>query len=301
MKLSKRLLAAAALYTGLISGVAQATPVSSQLFDGFNQLSGDGADYLINFVGGFSGGSATTLGVGDRLRGIFNIDTVAQSPASHALGGASGNGELTGVFDLVVTDKIGTPGAWAFTFGASGALDGYAPGAAVVFFDHAANNFSRVRVNPGDTAATLDALAMDGTAIFVMGLAAPGSWTATAVSDDVSVLGATPAPLVGGGYNASLDLLQNNSGRVLDQVACILPSGIGFVDMCVSGTLFGTAGANTPYDIFSNWDATIKIAPVPERETWAMLLAGLGLVGFARSKRRGAEQGRSGPLDTCFA
>lgn len=52
------------------------------------------------------------------------------------------------------------------------------------------------------------------------------------------------------------------------------------------GILFLSAGDHT-YDVRghsglygSGYDADIRVTPVPEPETWAMLLAGLGLMGF---------------------
>lgn len=256
-----------------MSAAAQADTVGSQLFGGFQQLSDNSAEYLINNTGG-----ATTLDIGDRLRGIFTVETVEKGATTHYLGAGGGNNELTGLFDLVVTGKSGGPGNWSFTFAASGMLDSYAAGAAVVFFEDPAKNYSRI----GGSLATLEATATGGSVYWVLGVAVPGAWTASAFSDDVGAIGSLPAPLVGGSYNAALSLLLNNSGRQFNKVACFLPTGLGFVDMCASGSLLGTGGVNTPYDSFDNVDFTINLVPEPA----SAALFGLGLLGMGAIARR---------------
>jgi len=268
---------AGAVAMGLSAG-AQAGSVASQLFGGFQQLSDNSADQLINAAGAVD----TTLDIGDRLRGIFTIETVEQSPLTNHLGAGSGNDELSGVFDIVVTGKAGGPGAFTFTFAASGALNAYAAGAAAVFFEDNVTDYSRVRTNPGDTTATLEAKVTDGNVFWVVGLAALNSWTAFAISDDVGTIGSVPAPGNGGGYNAALNLLVNNSGKTFNKVACILPTGLGMVDMCASGSLLGTGGVDTPYDAFDNVDFTINLVPEPA----TMSLLGLGFLGLGAMARR---------------
>jgi hypothetical protein len=48
-------------------------------------------------------------------------------------------------------------------------------------------------------------------------------------------------------------------------------------------TVMGSAGANASYG------GTINVSAVPEPETWAMMLGGLGLVGFMARRRKKAE------------
>lgn len=58
-----------------------------------------------------------------------------------------------------------------------------------------------------------------------------------------------------------------------------LPAAMGY-KFVVSGNVTGTLGGS--------YGGALAAAPVPEAETYAMLLAGLGLVGFMVSRRRGA-------------
>ena len=62
-------------------------------------------------------------------------------------------------------------------------------------------------------------------------------------------------------------------------LSAMLPAATGY-RFVVSGNVTGTLGGS--------YGGVLAAAPVPEPETWAMLLAGLGLVGFsARRRMRG--------------
>jgi hypothetical protein len=69
------------------------------------------------------------------------------------------------------------------------------------------------------------------------------------------------------------------------------PNGIGSVDLMVTNQLYATS----PIDGFSQiWKNAVGInvvtgvSPVPEAQTYAMMLAGLGLVGFMARRRSSA-------------
>jgi hypothetical protein len=47
----------------------------------------------------------------------------------------------------------------------------------------------------------------------------------------------------------------------------------------------GKIFVNVQHPLSGN-DALVEISPVPEAETYAMMLAGLGLVGFAAARRK---------------
>lgn len=265
-------------------GSAQAASVGSTLFTGFQQLSDNSAEYLIN---GDPEATDTTLDVGDVLRGIFTIETLEQAPSpTRFLGGASGNDELTGIFEIQVLSKSGGPGAYAWTFGPSANFTSvYGDGAMVAFYADAANNFTRVNDGTCTDIACMETRASDGSLFWVSGFAglAGEFWNATAVTDDVSAVGSIPAPGVGGGYNAAINVLVNNSGKSIDKVACfnLFTLTLGFVDQCGSGSLLGTGGVATPFDSFDNVDFTMSI---PEPSSLALM--GIGLLGAAAAARR---------------
>lgn len=55
---------------------------------------------------------------------------------------------------------------------------------------------------------------------------------------------------------------------------------------------YAAARPSLPYADFANWRfdmVTVHAAPVPEPETYAMMLAGLGLIGFAVTRRKGTK------------
>jgi len=57
----------------------------------------------------------------------------------------------------------------------------------------------------------------------------------------------------------------------------------GFLTGPLVMTVMGTAGANASYG------GTLNVSAVPEPETWAMMLGGLGLMGFMARRRKKTE------------
>lgn len=76
------------------------------------------------------------------------------------------------------------------------------------------------------------------------------------------------------------DTQANANDTTLDINNLMLTSGTDY-KFVVSGNVTGTLGGS--------YGGALAAAPVPEAETWAMLLAGLGLVGFSVARRRATQ------------
>jgi hypothetical protein len=286
-----------AAFVGALCVPANAVPVTSETLlggSGIKQWSDNSAEFLIKGAGNTN---ASVIEVGDTLRSILAINTVeniSPVPSSARPIGTSGVDELSALFQILVTSKTCTsPGVnCTFAFGASApfaaSLAGFGfagptAGATVAFFTDTSPDFNR----QGATVAASEATATDGEKYLLLGLTGANAfWTAFAFSDNINALPAPP--LIGGFFNAGLNVLQNYTGMNFLNVAC----GIGPTAFCVSGTLSAPGGG--PYPAWNNVDLTFNVVPdpntfaIPESNTFTMFgvgLAGLGICALRRRKR----------------
>lgn len=169
---NKGLLVAMGVGASLFAGAAQAASVDSLISNGSNVLSDDNRQRLINNVG-----AADVIDVGDALRGVITFNQLFNpgvGPSGALLGGSSGNQELTGLFEIVVTSKTlispggaGVPPTYSFTFGPSASFG--ADGTMVRFYTGAPN----IQLDL-TTLATSEATASDGSLFWELGYTGAG-------------------------------------------------------------------------------------------------------------------------------
>lgn len=273
--MKKLIIAAAVVFAAFASGGVYAASTNYFFGGEKTQLSDNSGEYLINGEGALGD---KILDIGDSLRGIFNINTTEGliSGGLRSITQAAGFDELSGVFAITVTDKIPNGGGgYKFTFGPNALFeDTYGTGAMLAMFTDPNYEYNRL----SGTLANLESNITNGNLFLVAGFDSGGNefWTANASTDDLSVIGIIPPPVIGGQYNAAIDLLVNNTGRVFNTVACFDPNNLFSTasDLCGSGSLLGTGGVNTPYDSFNNIDFTMYAVPEPS----ALMLMGVGLL-----------------------
>lgn len=302
MNIFKKGLMAASFAVAVASAPAYATPIADEFFNGLQLLSDNNAELLIKG----NGGPDNIVEVGDTLFGIFDVQTTEQSGNTNQFG-ANGVNEFTGVFAIQVTNKV-TAGqllsggavcarAFCFEFGVSGAVIPELGNQTLSQFTGVVGTLLQtyddpvldyVREGAGLTLQQAVDSAVGGSEFFTLGFGANGFWTAGTDTDDISLIGAIPAPGTGGAFDAGLNFLANNSGLDFGLVDCrdTTEAGIAIVQVgvCASGSLLGTGGVPTPFDSYSNIDFTINVAAVPEPGMLALL--GVAFLGLAAGVRR---------------
>lgn len=303
------------------AGVAQAASIQ-QMADAStgpfgaatNFMSDDSQEALINRVGG-----ASTVDVGDSLRGIIRVRTFKTPLVDYDLGGASGNNELTAIFQTLVLGKTETSpgsGVYQFVFGPDPAFGEAAAlgiaastaggaGAIALFFEDATPDFTKSNGPlPGSADYTN---ATDGTFFWALGFLGDffggnGVWDGGTGDDTIITsndeawiaVASDPTPAsgqIGSAYYALNRVLgASTAGSADNWVLEVLfgDSTNGYTEGEVTGTT--DFYANTPaaaWPISDNAEFgfnPLLIVPVPAA-AW-MGFALLGLLGLGRRFRR---------------
>ena len=179
---------------------------------------------------------------------------------------------------------LGLQDASGAIFGLGG-LTGMAVGTAVAMWSSSTIDYTRIGCA---TQAACEATATNGALWATLGFGANSFWTASAITDNLAVIGLIPPPTPGGSYNAALDFYINNTGYVPTKSDCLDLTTVTFKanDVCGSGSLLGKGGANSPYDSFDNVDFTLRLVPEPG----TLGLLGIALAGFGAASRRNKKQ-----------
>lgn len=304
--LKKTLGFAAALSFGLgVSSAYAGAPVYAQFFPGeLNQLSDNDAERI-----GFDANGNGLLDLGDTIRGITTIETIEDlsgGTGTNNLGGAGGpNNEMTGIFEAVVTGITDLGNGLAnISFGAYApfaAEFGLPAGSILAFFDDPANDYTRL----GGSLAVTEASATGGNLILAYGIDGSDSdelFRAMNVDPDVDLSNVAPGTAVGT-FVFQFSQLLNNTPLTFEQVSAGSQAAANDtyvpcvadvthdcrIDFNGSGSAVGTQGINTPYGVFTNFDATVRVV-VPEIDavagTGALTLLGGALVLMGERRRR---------------
>ena len=152
---------------------------------------------------------------------------------------------------------------------------------------------------PGDFgfAVTLNNVDIIANGVYTASLANGGAYNLDLNGYDTGAISQTFTTVLGRIYTVSIDYTQNGGGKS----AAVNVNGSSIGTLVGSGswqnftTTFVGTGAATTFDVTSLVGSSggvvldnISVAGVPEPASWAMLLTGFGMLGFAMRRRQQA-------------
>ncbi len=111
-----------------------------------------------------------------------------------------------------------------------------------------------------------------------------GVQSTTGNVSDPLILGSGITPDTSFGFDYGFEFADSGNGRfaVGESIQWLATFGSGPVSFEDLGVVFRNNGGQQPKDVFA-----VAAAPIPEPQTYAMFLAGLGLMGFAARRKQG--------------
>ena len=275
---------------------------------GSNNITDNSGDELINGANGTTAGS-TIVQPGSILLATIGMNSISNAAGINGIGTGTGYSQLNGLVAIQCLSETSGTGGYSYTFGpatspadlaavgavspsASAAIAGWSLGTMAALYDVSqgtATNYSRSK-------GTLDAdilTAISGTELWQFGFTGSGGtaalgegWAATVVSNDISIVGATPSPANGGVVNYSLD---QTAVTPFSDMLGVQPSAVdSAVNVALNGSsnLLGTGGQTTDFQAFDNANVTLNV--VPEPSSFSLLAAVFGTLALAGWRRKRA-------------
>ncbi len=266
---------------------------------GFAKLEDDDIEYVIDADGNIQfPGNGYQLGVGDKLRTVFQLGNVQEGGTNTVVQDLTGAQELTGIAEIQILAIIPTGPTSTIVFGPSVdfAVETGTPGAMVAFYEQNPGDFDiDCHSLPGDPIVNCETAAASGNHWMTAGFGdADDFWVSLGSQTDIDTVANAPEAFSLGLVNYGLTILTNNTGYEFEEQSCAFfagltgglacSSGDGMTDLTGSGSIQGGLGLTRPFFARSDFDFILN--RIPEPAPVALLGLGLALLSLSKRKRR---------------